>query len=151
MSLRNLSMKAEQGELCVVVGPVGAGKTCLLQALLNEIEAVSGRCVLSGRTSYAPQEAWCFGASIRDNILLGSPFVESKYLKVVEVCGLERDLQLFPNGDRTFVGEKGYTLSGGQKARVTLARAVYADADIYLLDDPLSAVDPKVANHIFEK
>lgn len=125
--------------------------TALLNALLNEIERVSGSCALSGQTSYAPQEAWCFGASIRENILLGSPMDEEKYAKVVEVCGLQRDLQLFPDGDRTFVGEKGYTLSGGQKARVTLARAVYAEADLYFLDDPLSAVDPQVANHIFEK
>lgn len=134
-----------------MIGSVGAGKTCFLYSLLNEIEKTSGDLTIGGKISYSPQEAWCFGGSIRDNILLGEKMDQSKYAEVIKVCGLERDLQIFPSGDRTFVGEKGYTLSGGQKARVTLARAVYRDADIYLLDDPLSAVDPQVANHIFEK
>lgn len=141
----------EPGQLVIVIGSVGSGKTCLLYLLLREIEHVSGSCTLSGSTSYAPQEAWCFGGSIKDNILMGSLFNELMYEEVIEVCGLRRDLQLFPDGDQTYVGEKGYTLSGGQKARVTLARAIYNQADVYLLDDPLSAVDPKVANHIFDK
>ena len=150
-NLVDLTCHIKPGELVMVVGSVGAGKTCLLYALLNELERVSGDCSLSGRTSYAPQEAWTFGGTIKENILLSSEYNVEKYAQVIKVCGLRRDLDLFPDGDQTLVGEKGYTLSGGQKARVTLARAVYNEADVYLLDDPLSAVDPAVANHIFSK
>lgn len=150
-NLHNINIDIRPGELAVVVGSVGSGKTCFLQALLNEIEKTSGSCILSGKSSYAPQESWCFGATVKQNILLNNPYDEDKFSHVVKVCGLERDISLFPDGEETFVGEKGYSLSGGQKARVSLARAVYHDADVYLLDDPLSAVDPKVANHIFEQ
>lgn len=150
-NLIDLNIDIKPGELVVVVGPVGAGKTCLLYALLNEIERISGQCLLSGSSSYHPQESWCFSGTIKDNILLGSRFEEKRYQKVIDVCALKRDFELFPAGDRTRIGEKGYKLSGGQKARLTLARAVYNQADIYLLDDPLSAVDPAVGNHIFNK
>lgn len=135
----------------MIIGSIGAGKTCLLYALLNEIEPISGLCSLNGTISYSPQESWTFTGSIRENILLGKQFDSRRYREVLKVCALERDMSLFPNGDQTLVGEKGYTLSGGQKARVTLARAVYNEADVYLLDDPLSAVDPHVAKHIFEQ
>ena len=150
-NLMDINISVKPGELLMVVGSVGSGKTCLLYSLLNEIERVSGTCCINGSISYASQESWCFGASIRQNILLGNLMSDLKYNKVIEVCGLERDFKLFDMGDETFVGEKGYNLSGGQKARVSLARAVYHEADYYLLDDPLSAVDPKVANHVFEK
>ena len=150
-NLTDASLEVANRELVVIVGAVGSGKTFLLYSLLNEVEPISGDMVLSGMTSYAPQESWCFSSSIRDNILLGSKYQADRYNQVIKVCCLERDLRLFPNGDLTVIGEKGYTLSGGQKARVTLARAVYAEADVYLLDDPLSAVDPGVARHIFDK
>ena len=153
-NLKNISVNIKPGELIVVIGSVGSGKTCFLHALLDEIETVNGYCRLNGKTSYAPQEAWCFTGTIRENIVLGEKekaFDQRKYDHVIKICSLDRDLSLFPDGDRTFVGEKGYTLSGGQKARVSLARAVYNSADVYLLDDPLSAVDPHVANHIFEQ
>lgn len=150
-ALKDITLRVKKGKLLIVAGSVGSGKSCFLQALLGDLERVSGQLTVSGQASYAPQETWCFGASIRDNILLGSEFDEKRYSRVIKVCGLERDMKLFPEGDQTYVGEKGHSLSGGQKARVTLARAVYAEADIYLLDDPLSAVDPKVANHIFEQ
>lgn len=149
--MKKITLDIDPGQLVVVIGTVGAGKTCLLHAVLNEIETTSGQIVVSGTTSYAPQESWCFSGSIRDNILLGSQFDSARYDSVIKVCGLERDMTLFPNGDSTFVGEKGYSLSGGQKARVTLARAVYNQADVYSLDDPLSAVDPRVSNHIFDR
>lgn len=149
--LSNISLTIDPGQLIVVIGTVGAGKTCLLHSILNEIETTAGSIKMNGRTSYAPQESWCFTGTIRDNILLGSAFDTERYNDVIKCCGLERDMTLFPNGDETFVGEKGYSLSGGQKARVTLARAVYHQADVYLLDDPLSAVDPKVSNHIFDR
>ena len=150
-SLIDINVEITPSDLLIVIGSVGSGKTCLLYSILTEIEMTSGQLYCSGQISYCPQESWCFGGSVRDNILLGEKMDHNKYSEVIKVCGLERDLQMFPSGDRTFVGEKGYTLSGGQKARVTLARAIYRDADIYLLDDPLSAVDPQVANHIFDK
>ena len=150
-NLIDITLDVRPGELLVVVGSVGAGKSCFLYSLLDEIEKISGTCLLSGTASYAPQESWCFGGSVKDNILLSSQFDPVKFNNVVKVCGLERDLELFPEAENTFVGEKGYSLSGGQKARISLARAVYHDSDVYLLDDPLSAVDPKVGNHIFSK
>jgi ATP-binding cassette subfamily C (CFTR/MRP) protein 4 len=150
-NLDEITLNINAGELIVVVGAVGSGKTCFLWALLNEIERISGSCSVNGSTSYAPQESWCFGGSIKQNILVGNAFLHSKYKEVIRCSGLKRDIKLFSEGDDTFVGEKGYTLSGGQKARVSLARCVYHEADIYLLDDPLSAVDPKVANHIFDR
>jgi ATP-binding cassette subfamily C (CFTR/MRP) protein 4 len=148
-NLIDLSLQIKPGDLVVVIGSVGAGKSCFLYALLDEIERTRGICSLAGTLSYAPQESWCFGGNVKQNILLSNAEDRTKFNKVVKVCGLERDLELFPEGERTFVGEKGYSLSGGQKARISLARAVYHDSDVYLLDDPLSAVDPKVANHIF--
>ncbi|CAG2105078.1 unnamed protein product [Medioppia subpectinata] len=107
--------------------------------------------VVRGRVSYAPQESWAFIASVRQNILFGSQYNEEKYNRVVKACALDRDFKLFPYGDQTLVGERGVSLSGGQKARISLARALYHSADIYLLDDPLSAVDTHVAKHLFQK
>ena len=150
-TLDDLSFKITPGELVIVIGSVGSGKSCLLHALLNEIEATQGKVSLGGDVSYAPQEPWCFGASVRENILLGNQFDGNKYQQVVHACALESDFKLFEKGDQSFVGEKGHNLSGGQQARVNLARSIYFDADVYLLDDPLSAVDPKIANHIFER
>ena len=98
-----------------------------------------------------PQIPWTFSGTIRENILFGEPYDESKYTRIIGACALTEDIKKFPDGDQTVVGEHGIVLSGGQRARVSLARAVYADADIYLLDDPLSAVDFKVGRHIFEK
>jgi len=120
-------------------------------SLLNELPLESGTLKINGQIAYAPQESWAFIASVRQNILFGAQYNEEKYNEVVRVCALERDFKLFPYGDKTFVGERGVSLSGGQKARITLARALYHDADIYLLDDPLSAVDSSVAKHIFQK
>ncbi|KAI1289988.1 ATP-binding cassette sub-family C member 4 [Halotydeus destructor] len=151
LALSDMSYQIEAGKLILVVGPVGSGKSCLLLALLNDIFVFSGSCEIGGTVSYCPQEAWCFGGTIKENILFGSAYDENWFKTVIDVCGLQRDLEIFPDRDQTMVGEKGYCLSGGQKARITLARAIYRDADIYLLDDPLSAVDPAVAKHIFQK
>ena len=144
-------MDIEPNEHVIVVGTVGSGKTCLLNSILNELETTSGKINVSGKTSYAPQEFSSIPGTIKDNILFGSEFDDHKYQNVIQVCGLERDFKSFLNSDSTIISEKGSTLSGGQKARITLARAVYKDADIYLLDDPLSAVDPSVSNHIFNE
>ncbi|XP_019863205.1 PREDICTED: multidrug resistance-associated protein 4-like, partial [Amphimedon queenslandica] len=107
--------------------------------------------MVKGSIGYASQEAWVFSATLRDNILFGLPYDSDKYESVIEACALEKDIELLPEGDLTLVGERGVTLSGGQKARVNLARAVYRQADVYLLDDPLSAVDAAVSRHLFER
>lgn len=145
-----VSATVEKGRLCVVIGPVGCGKTTLLQVILGELEVDEGIVQINGLISYAAQEPWLFEGSVRNNILFMEEYDEQRYLDVVRVCALERDFQLFPHGDQTIVGERGISLSGGQKARVNLARAIYRKSDIYLLDDPLSAVDTHVGKHIFE-
>lgn len=147
----DINLKITENELCVVVGQVGAGKSTLLQVILGELELDSGRINVNGVVSYAAQEAWLFESSIRNNIVFIEEFDERRYNEVVKVCALQQDFKLLPYGDLTVVGERGITLSGGQKSRVNLARAIYKRADIYLLDDPLSAVDSHVGNHIFKK
>ena len=147
--LKNINFNCKQGELVIVVGPVGSGKSSLFQAILSELKIRKGSIQVNGKLSYAPQDSWIFGGTIRENILFDSEFDQERYDKVIEVCALERDLKLFADRDESFIGERGIVLSGGQKARVSLARALYYDADIYLLDDPLSAVDSNVAKHLF--
>ena len=120
-------------------------------SLLKELPIQAGSIDICGNIAYSSQEAWSFNDSVQNNILFGRGFDKKRYQKVVEVCALKQDFMQMPFADRTLVGEKGVQLSGGQKARINLARAVYRDADIYLLDDPLSAVDPPVAAHIFDK
>lgn len=140
------------GPQCVaVVGPVGCGKSSLIQAILGEIPVTTGKVEAVGKLSYTPQSPWVFSATIQDNILFGEDMDEERYQRVIQVCDLNRDLESFENGDETYVGDRGVSLSGGQKARVSLARAVYRKADIYLLDDPLSAVDAQVGKLIFEQ
>ncbi|KRT86062.1 ABC transporter ATP-binding protein, partial [Oryctes borbonicus] len=150
-TLTDVNLSAQSSQLVVIVGYVGSGKTSLLHVILKELPLISGSLEVTGVISYASQEAWLFEGSLRDNILFGQPYIEKKYLTVVRVCALERDFSLFPYGDLTLAGEKGVTLSGGQRARINLARAVYKDADIYLLDDPLAAVDTYVAKQLFEE
>ncbi|XP_060518789.1 probable multidrug resistance-associated protein lethal(2)03659 isoform X2 [Cylas formicarius] len=149
--LNNISMDVSSGQLAAVIGPVGSGKTTLLHAILKELLPVSGSAQIEGSISYASQEPWLFVGSVRQNITFGQEFNVAKYNEVVRVCALERDFALFPYGDRTIVGERGVSLSGGQRARINLARAVYKEADIYLLDDPLSAVDTHVGRHLFDE
>ncbi|KAH1001477.1 hypothetical protein HUJ04_005494 [Dendroctonus ponderosae] len=150
-NLENLNVQVGPGELAVVIGPVGSGKTTLLHGVLQELVVQSGTISVKGRTSYASQEPWLFVGSVRQNILFGQPFASQRYHEVVKVCQLQRDFSLFPYGDQTIVGERGVSLSGGQRARINLARAVYKEADIYLLDDPLSAVDAHVGKQLFEE
>ncbi|CAH1738396.1 unnamed protein product, partial [Aphis gossypii] len=150
-TLENIHLTINPNRLVAIVGPVGAGKSSLLQAILQELPLIKGSISLRGVVSYASQEPWLFAGSVKQNILFGSPMDEKRYDKVIEVCALMLDLEQFPHGDRTIVGEKGISLSGGQKSRINLARAIYKQADIYLLDDPLSAVDTEVGKHLFEK
>ncbi|XP_074597590.1 ATP-binding cassette sub-family C member 4-like [Brevipalpus obovatus] len=149
--LHNISFKLSPGELLTVVGPVGSGKTSLLLSLMGEIHVTADRHSINGFLSYAAQDPWILNTSIRENILFGKPYDEERYRKVLSVTTLDRDVKIWPDGDNTLAGERGVGLSGGQRARVSLARAVYYDADIYLLDDPLSAVDAHVSRHVFEK
>ncbi|XP_054728886.1 probable multidrug resistance-associated protein lethal(2)03659 [Anastrepha obliqua] len=146
--ISDITFHIRPGQFVGIVGNVGAGKTTLLTAILGELEIAKGSMEVNGRISYAPQEAWIFEASIRDNICFVEPYDAQRYRDVVQACELERDLQLLPYGDSTIVGERGISLSGGQKARISLARAVYRQADIYIFDDPLSAVDAKVAKRL---
>uniref|UniRef100_A0A4W4EQB9 ATP-binding cassette, sub-family C (CFTR/MRP), member 3 n=1 Tax=Electrophorus electricus TaxID=8005 RepID=A0A4W4EQB9_ELEEL len=145
---RNINAMVPQGSLLAVVGHVGCGKSSLVSALLGEMENLEGE--ISGSVAYVPQQAWIQNATLRDNILFGKPYVEQKYRCVLNACALTPDLDVLPGGDQTEIGEKGINLSGGQRQRVSLARALYSEADIYLLDDPLSAVDAHVAKHIFD-
>ncbi|CAK1599802.1 unnamed protein product [Parnassius mnemosyne] len=151
MTLHNINLTIPKGKLCAIIGSVGSGKSSILQLLLNELRSTRGRIYLSGPLSYASQEPWLFVATVRQNILFGLPYNPKKYKEVVKVCALQKDFQQFPHGDQTLVGERGASLSGGQRARINLARAVYRHADIYLLDDPLSAVDAHVGKQLFNE
>ena len=149
--LKNIDLKIEPGSLVGVIGQVGAGKSSFLSLLLGELkkESADSSKIVPRNIGYVPQEAWIFGGTIRENILLGKPFNEEKYSEIIRVCSLVTDLKNFKNNDQTFVGEKGLTLSGGQRARINLARALYQNASLYLLDDPLAAVDTKVVNSLY--
>ncbi|XP_017579160.1 canalicular multispecific organic anion transporter 2 isoform X1 [Pygocentrus nattereri] len=149
-TLQNINVLVPQGSLLAVVGHVGCGKSSLVSALLGEMEKLEGHISIRGSVAYVPQQAWIQNATLRDNILFGKPYVEQKYRCVLEACALTPDLEVLPGGDQTEIGEKGINLSGGQRQRVSLARALYSEADVYLLDDPLSAVDAHVAKHIFD-
>jgi len=149
--LSGISLSVPKGDLLAVVGRVGSGKSSLLSGILGEMFKLSGTVELRGKVAYAAQTPWLLSATLRDNILFGAEYDQELYETVIEACALVDDLAMLRDGDETQVGEKGITLSGGQKARISLARTVYARADIYLLDDPLSSVDAHVARHLFDK
>ncbi|KAJ3346286.1 hypothetical protein HDU83_003188 [Entophlyctis luteolus] len=148
--LANMNFKVAKGNLFAVIGRVGVGKSSLLSSLIGEMHKLNGSVRLSGSVAYVGQQAWIENATIRDNILFGSEFDEAKFQAVIDSCALRSDLKMFPAGDLTEIGERGVNLSGGQKQRLALARAVYNDADVYLLDDVLSAVDAHVDKHLFD-
>uniref|UniRef100_A0A672VF98 ABC-type glutathione-S-conjugate transporter n=1 Tax=Strigops habroptila TaxID=2489341 RepID=A0A672VF98_STRHB len=148
--LRRIDLTMPQGSLLAVVGQVGAGKSSLLSALLGELEMVDGCVSMKDTVAYVPQQAWIQNASVEDNILFGKEMDETWFNTVIDACALKPDLESFPAGQKSEIGEKGINISGGQKQRVNLARAVYQKASVYLLDDPLSAVDAHVGQHIFE-
>uniref|UniRef100_A0AAQ5ZZH2 ATP-binding cassette, sub-family C (CFTR/MRP), member 2 n=1 Tax=Amphiprion ocellaris TaxID=80972 RepID=A0AAQ5ZZH2_AMPOC len=150
-SFSTVSLDIKPGRLVAVVGAVGSGKSSLMSALLGEMHNTKGFVNILGSLAFVPQQAWIQNATLKDNILFGSPDEETRFQKVIDSCALTPDLELLPGGVQTEIGEKGINLSGGQKQRVSLARAAYSEADIYLLDDPLSAVDSHVGKHLFEK
>jgi len=150
-TLRDINLKVPKNSLCAVVGTVGSGKSSLLSALLGEMDMLKGDLKVNGAVAYVSQQAWIQNATLKENILFGAKEDTEKYNKAVDDCALTADLEMLPAGDNTEIGEKGINLSGGQKQRVSVARAVYAKADVYFLDDPLSAVDSHVGKHIFDR
>ncbi|KAF8928714.1 hypothetical protein BGZ47_001460, partial [Haplosporangium gracile] len=148
--LDKINLKIPRGALVAVVGPVGSGKSSLLQAMIGNMTLIDGRVVRGDNISYASQMPWIQNATIRDNILFDTPFDEKRYPRVVKACSLEADLKLFPFGDETEIGERGVNLSGGQKARLSLARSVYFNAGTVIMDDPLSAVDAHVGKRLWQ-
>ncbi|XP_035827955.1 multidrug resistance-associated protein 1-like [Aplysia californica] len=146
----NVSMRVAPGQLVAVIGEVGSGKSSLLSALLGEMHRLAGHCSVNSSVAYVPQVAWIQNSTLRANILFGRQFKRNFYNRVIRACALVLDLEILPAYDHTEIGEKGVNLSGGQKQRVSLARAVYSQADIFLLDDPLSAVDCHVGRQLFD-
>ena len=149
-TLKNLTFEVPKGKLVALVGGVGSGKSSILSAFLGDMEKESGRAILDGSLAYASQQAWIQNATVRDNILFGLPYQATRYRQTLDACQLQSDLEILQDGDETQIGEKGINLSGGQKQRISLARAVYANKDIYLLDDVLSAVDVHVGRSLFD-
>ena len=149
--LRVQDLKVKEGSLAAIVGSVGSGKSSLISALLGEMQIRSGNvAVKAGRIAFVPQQAWIMNKTVRDNILFYKDFDKIKYWNVIRKCKLEPDLAILAAGDETEIGEKGINLSGGQKQRVSIARACFSDADIFLFDDPLSAVDAHVSKSLFD-
>ena len=149
--LKDINLSIGKGKLIIVVGEVGSGKTSLLSAIMGEMLARSGTVLVKGSVSYTQQDPWIQNASLKENIIFNHGFDEVKYRKVIKACALLADLEILPAGDETEIGEKGVNLSGGQRHRVALARACYASSDVYLLDDPLSAVDAHVGRHLLNQ
>ncbi|KAL8764209.1 MAG: hypothetical protein Q9184_000178 [Pyrenodesmia sp. 2 TL-2023] len=148
--LEDINFAAHKEELCCVVGRVGSGKSSLLQAVLGDVWKIHGEVMVHGKIAYVAQQPWVMNASVRENIVFGHRWDPQFYERTVNACALADDFKTLPDGDQTEVGERGISLSGGQKARLTLARAVYARADVYLLDDCLSAVDQHVGRHLID-
>ena len=149
--LEDISFATPRGTLTAICGQVGSGKSTLLCAIAGQLNLSSGTVQYPRPLVYVPQVPWLFSGTIKENILFSAPYNPEWYSTVVEACALKEDIELFPDEDETVIGQKGVVLSGGQKARVSLARAVYSCADVYVLDDPLSAVDQRVGDQIFEK
>ena len=150
-ALDNVTLHVANNQLVVITGSVGSGKSSLLLSIIEELPLCHGKIRSLGRIAYISQTPWVFSGTVRENIVFGRPFNQHLYNQALEACDLQRDLRMLPGGDMTKVGQHGASLSGGQRARVSLARALYSEARIYLLDDPLSAVDSKVGKLLFER
>lgn len=149
--LSDVDFRIGRNELVAVIGTVGSGKTSLLAALAGDMRKTGGKVFMSGSRAFCPQYAWIQNASLKENVLFGKPYKSKWYNDVIDSCALRPDLAILPAGDLTEIGERGITLSGGQKQRLNIARAIYFDADIVLMDDPLSAVDAHVGRHIMDE
>ncbi|XP_028090855.1 ABC transporter C family member 2-like [Camellia sinensis] len=151
-TLSNINLDIAMGSLVAVVGSTGEGKTSLVSTMLGELPPVAdASVVIRGTVAYVPQVSWIFNSTVRENILFGSVFESARYEKAIDVTALQHDLELLPGGDLTEIGERGVNISGGQKQRVSMARAVYSNSDVYIFDDPLSALDAHVGRQVFEK
>ena len=152
-TISDIDVNVPKGKLTIVVGPVGSGKSSLVNALLGEMTTVGGQVLWAddATVAYAAQKAWLLNNTVKNNILFGQPYIRERYEAIVEACALKSDLEILPAGDETEIGEKGINLSGGQKQRISLARAVYSGANFVLFDDPLSALDAHVGQHVFEQ
>ncbi|KAL6034547.1 hypothetical protein STEG23_034985, partial [Scotinomys teguina] len=148
--LKNINFKIEKGEMLAITGSTGAGKTSLLMMILGELEASEGKIKHSGRISFCSQFSWIMPGTIKENIIFGISYDEYRYKSIIEACQLQEDISKFAEKDNTVLGEGGVTLSGGQRARISLARAVYKDADLYLLDSPFGHLDVLTEEQIFE-
>ncbi|KAI3889461.1 hypothetical protein MKX03_014589 [Papaver bracteatum] len=150
-TLDGIQFKVMRGMKVAICGTVGSGKSSLLSCIIGEIPKIFGTVKVSGTKAYVPQSSWILTGNIRDNILFGNPYDQVKYERTVRACALTKDFELFQAGDLTEIGERGINMSGGQKQRIQLARAAYQDADIYILDDPFSAVDAHTGRQLFEE
>lgn len=148
--VKSINLEAKDETLTVITGPVGSGKSTLLSLIAGEIPVTKGYFDCCGTIAYVPQIPWVFSGTLRENIIFGRPFQYEKYVQTINACGLQEDIERFPDRDQVIIGERGNTLSGGQQTRLSLARAVYADCDIYLLDNPLAALDANVGDLIFK-
>ncbi|XP_042477665.1 ABC transporter C family member 3-like [Macadamia integrifolia] len=151
LTLKDINLQVYHGMKVAICGSVGSGKSTLLSCILGEVPKLSGTIKLNGTKAYVAQSPWIQSGKIVDNILFGKQMDKEKYNMILEACSLKKDLELFAFGDQTIIGERGINLSGGQKQRIQIARALYHDADIYLLDDPFSAVDAHTGTHLFKE
>ncbi|KAM3207796.1 hypothetical protein ACQJBY_062832 [Aegilops geniculata] len=151
LTLKNISLIVKAGDKIAICGEVGSGKSTLLAAVLGEVAKTEGMIQVCGKIAYISQSAWIQTGTVQDNILFGSSMDRERYNNTLLRCSLVKDLEMLPHGDCTQIGERGVNLSGGQKQRVQLARALYRNADIYLLDDPFSAVDAHTATSLFNE
>ena len=149
--LSNVDFTVGKNELIAVIGSVGSGKTSLLAALAGDMRKTGGKLRMAGNRAFCPQYAWIQNTTLKENVLFGKPYKTKWYNEVIDACALRPDLSILPAGDQTEIGERGITLSGGQKQRLNIARAIYFDADVVLMDDPLSAVDAHVGRHIMDE
>ncbi|KFK38636.1 hypothetical protein AALP_AA3G140200 [Arabis alpina] len=150
-TLRDVSFKVFQGMSVAICGTVGSGKSSLLSSILGEVPKISGNLKVCGSKAYIAQSPWIQSGNVEDNILFGKPMEREWYKRVLEACSLNKDLEMLPFHDQTVIGERGINLSGGQKQRIQIARALYQNADIYVFDDPFSAVDAHTGSHLFKE
>ncbi|KAJ0593603.1 putative ABC-type xenobiotic transporter [Helianthus annuus] len=151
LTLKDINIRVNHGMRVAVCGTAGSGKSSLLSCILGEVSKISGSVKVEGSKAYVAQSPWIQSGKIEENILFGREMDRERYEKVLEACSLKKDLEIFSFGDQTVIGERGINLSGGQKQRVQMARALYQDADIYLFDDPFSAVDAHTGSHLYKE